>query len=392
MDKQRTNPYLGPEFFTRDEEHLFFGRSKEIRDLVSIATTERVLLFYAPSGAGKSSLLNAKLIPRLEGKLYEVLPIGRVSGTAAVPPNAQNVYTLNLMMSLLSQEQHLERFIHLSLSDFLWHLSTEDGKHYFYDDSTQALRLSTPKEKLWPRVLILDQFEEIMTNYPTRWQDREAFFREINQALQSDPLLRVIMSLRSDFIQELDQFAGILDGRLRARYHMLPLNLKDAEAAIAEPAQLFRRPFADGVARRLVDNMSQVREVDWEGQTLTQPGEWVEPIQLQVVCYQIWEQLTQIPGDNITLDHLKQLARTVLAAQIAADNTLKEDEDRLLSGLVDGALATFYESALGDALAASAERVDEAFLRNWFSTMVRRAAAKSVMGTARKFEKSNSRY
>jgi len=226
-----------------------------------------------------------------------------------------------------------------------------------------------PKEGLWPRVLILDQFEELVTTYPTFWHHREAFFRELDEAMHADPMLRVVMSLRSDCVQDFDRYAGLLENGLHARYHMLPLGNKDAQAAIEEPARLFGRPFADGAADKLARNLSQVREQDLEGQMRTVPGEWVEPIQLQVVCYQLWEKLAHTPGDNITLDHLKQLARSVLAAQIAADSTLQEDEDRLLSGLVDGALAAFYEDALAEVLedpAAQAAGIDERRLRAWF--------------------------
>jgi hypothetical protein len=68
------NPYPGPESFGRGDARPYFGRDQETSDLTSMAVTERLMVFYAPSGAGKTSLLNMRLIPRLEEKLYEVLP------------------------------------------------------------------------------------------------------------------------------------------------------------------------------------------------------------------------------------------------------------------------------------------------------------------------------
>jgi len=73
-------PYVGPRPFGRDEKDLFFGRDRETRDLCSLVVAHPIVLLYAASGAGKSSLLNAGLIPLLEARGYEVLPSARVSG------------------------------------------------------------------------------------------------------------------------------------------------------------------------------------------------------------------------------------------------------------------------------------------------------------------------
>ncbi len=75
------NPYVGPRTFEEAEADRFFGREREARELVALVLSERLTLFYAQSGAGKSSLLNARLVPRLRDKEgFAVLPVGRVSG------------------------------------------------------------------------------------------------------------------------------------------------------------------------------------------------------------------------------------------------------------------------------------------------------------------------
>jgi hypothetical protein len=371
MNPQRTNPYMGPEAFSREDAALFFGRRQELRDLVALAATERLLLFYAPSGAGKTSLLNAKLIPALEEKLYEMLPVARVSGASEVPATVRNVYTYNIMVGLARGEPDPERFAQLSLSDFLWRLSTDDGQHYALREGSEAMRLSASKDELWPRVLVLDQFEEIITTYPTFWRHREDFFRQLDEAMRADALLRVVLCLRSDFVQDLDRYTGLLENGLRSRYHMLPMGTADGLAAIEEPARAFHHPFDEVVARRLLENLSQVREQEATGQVHMVEGEWVEPIQLQVVCYQLWERLRERlgpqPGERIDAEDLQALAGASELASGAADKAPPGEADRL-SGFVDGALASFYEDALALALATTPGRVDEAFLRDWFST------------------------
>ena len=49
------NPYVGPRTFTQAESTVFFGREREARELLSLVISQRLVLFYAQSGAGKSS-------------------------------------------------------------------------------------------------------------------------------------------------------------------------------------------------------------------------------------------------------------------------------------------------------------------------------------------------
>ena len=78
------NPYVGPRTFQEEEADRFFGREREARELVALVVSERLTLFYAQSGAGKSSLLNARVIPWLrERRLHRPARgsrIGRASG------------------------------------------------------------------------------------------------------------------------------------------------------------------------------------------------------------------------------------------------------------------------------------------------------------------------
>jgi hypothetical protein len=76
----QNNPYIGPRPFERSDRDKFFGRTRETRDLLSLIMAERVVLFYAQSGAGKTSLLNTQIIPALEEEGFQVLPVVRVGG------------------------------------------------------------------------------------------------------------------------------------------------------------------------------------------------------------------------------------------------------------------------------------------------------------------------
>lgn len=59
------NPYIGPRYFQEEEKDYFFGREEESKILMGLVLARRVVLLFAKSGVGKSSLLRAGLTPLL---------------------------------------------------------------------------------------------------------------------------------------------------------------------------------------------------------------------------------------------------------------------------------------------------------------------------------------
>ena len=65
-------PYKGLESFKKEDEHIFFGRDEEIIELLQFLQVEhtQLILLYGQSGIGKSSFLNAGLLPKLNNNQY----------------------------------------------------------------------------------------------------------------------------------------------------------------------------------------------------------------------------------------------------------------------------------------------------------------------------------
>jgi hypothetical protein len=338
-----SNPYVGPRTFTYEQRRFFFGREREARDLLARVVSERLLLFYAQSGAGKSSLLFTRLIPQLrEEEGFFVLPVGRVSGELPQGlATVDNIYLFNLMASIDMSEADPTRLAQLGLRDFLARLTSEDGEHWVYDPT---LVLTPPTAAgagagVQRYVLVIDQFEEIITSHPERWPERETFFRALDAAMLADPSLWIVLTLREDYVAALDPYAQWMADKLRARFYMERMGIQAATDAIRRPAELGGRPFAPGVAETLVDNL---RHIKVAGQADEQLGQHVEPVQLQVVCYQLWERLTARPPGPIT------------------------EADLQAAGEVDSALAAFYSNALLAALAAHGPSIVQRQVREWF--------------------------
>lgn len=322
------NPYVGPRPFERKDSPRFFGRDREASELLSLIVANRAVVLYAQSGAGKTSLLNAQVAPLLEAEGFEVWPFARVQGPAlqtVTPDSIGNIYAFYALFSWSGDEADPIAIRQKSITDYLAdypHLTDESG----YEQ---------------PRVLIFDQLEELFTTYPARWQEREGFMNQVARALDSDPLLRVVFSLREDYVAQLQPYAHLLPRNLSTRFRLERMRPDAALAAIRGPLRDTERTFAPGVAEKLVEDLRSTRVETASGEIQIVTGEFVEPVQLQVVCQNLWEDLP----DNVTLiteEHLRQF------------------------GNIDLALSAFYERALHRVLLQAG--VSEETLRSWFET------------------------
>ncbi len=317
------DPYVGPRPFDRSDEPVFFGRDREAKELLSLVIAHPVVLLYAQSGAGKTSLLNAKIRPLLERRRADVLG-ARVGGD--LPPGltlakVANIYIFNALMSLASRDADPGQLAKTSLSAFL-----------------QPLESLRAESILAQRVLIFDQFEEIFTAFPERWRDRQTFFEELGAELEENSQLRVVFAMREEHIASLDPFVSLLPERLRTRFRLERLREAAALEAVRKPLEGTGRSFALGAAEKLVNNLLQVPIKSATG-TIDISGEFVEPVQLQVVCKNLWHSLPE--------------GVTRIEEQLIADYG---DVDKALSGYYDGCLSAVVDES----------GIREGVLRRWF--------------------------
>ena len=330
----KNNPYIGPRPYERGDRQNFFGRDRDARDLIGLILAEREVLFYAQSGAGKTSLLNAQVIPTLEEEGFLVLPVTRVG--SSLPPGltaeqVPNIFVLSALIGLAGADVPIEVLPQHTLLSFL--------REYYLQPSAQG--------KPRPPLLILDQFEELFTTHQERWADATGFFQQVRELLDAEPRLGIVLAMREDHVAEIDPFVRYLPRRLAARYRMERLRREEALEAVTQPAQQAGCAYAPGVAERLVGDLSRIR-VQRRGEAAAMaeaevPGPVVEPVQLQVVCQRLWENLPD-DGDNvIAWEEISQF------------------------GNIDRALTDFYETAIKSAMTAG---VSERQLRRWFGTQL----------------------
>ncbi len=278
------NRYPGAQPFSDDDfsGKVFFGRESASGSLADKIMANRMVVVYARSGVGKTSLLNAGVAPRLREEGYLPLFV-RVNDVREGP--------FRSVLAAISTEAERQGVEYVpGLSDSFWAFF-KTGEFWRGD------LLLTP-------VLILDQFEELFTLQGE--QARAHFLDELSYLTRGvrppspassacedlsehPPSLRIVLSVREDYLGFLEEAAEHIPQILDARFRLVPLDLLAAREAIVGPAgiddpDLETRPFAlDGDAiSSILDYLSQRRT-----RTVAETRRYVEPFQLQLICRRI---------------------------------------------------------------------------------------------------------
>jgi Novel STAND NTPase 1/FHA domain len=324
--QKRVSPYVGPREFHYGEP--LYGRDHETRRLLDLLIAERIVLVYSPSGAGKSSLIRAALTPKLEEESFTVLPVARVNTLPGAGVTRLNRYTFSLLLSFEEageEEKQLpeEDLARLDVADYL------------------GRRWGQAEPALYP-VLIVDQFEEILTSDPTDLVTKKEFFVQVGKALENRNW-RALFAMREEYLAGLDPYLQFIPTRFSTRFRLELLKAEDARKAIQKPAENAGVRFTDPAARKLVDDLRRVHIQALTGKPEEQLGPYIEPVQLQVVCQRLWN---AIP---------------------AGSSEIGEDAIEDL-GDVDSALAAYYGERVKAAAAITG--VPERFIRDWIENQL----------------------
>jgi hypothetical protein len=282
MADQR-NRYPGAQPFSDNDfsRRVFFGRGSAARMLADKILANRMVIVYARSGLGKTSLLQAGVAPRLREEDH--LPLfARVNDLRNGPFRG--------VLETIPGEAARQGIEYVpGLPESLW--SFFKTAEFWRGDL-----LLTP-------VLVLDQFEELFTlqseqarahfldqlSYLTRGVRPPCATPSAGELSEHPPAVRIVLSLREDYLGFLEEAAEHIPQILDARFRLAPLDLHAAEEAIVGPAAvrdpgLETRPFAldRQTVASILDYLSQRRT-----RTVGETRRYVEPFQLQLVCRRI---------------------------------------------------------------------------------------------------------
>ncbi|WP_157518388.1 tetratricopeptide repeat protein [Herbidospora mongoliensis] len=285
-------PYIGLRAFRTDDAYRFFGRRREAHELADHWRANRLTILHGPSGIGKTSLLQAGVLPLLDPESNDTLPIGRVSygsafpvvggltyPTAALPPQ-HNPHVFALLSSWAPEESPT-RLTGLTLESFL------RGRPRRQDPFGDAKMV----------LLAIDQAEELFDDLT----HRQGFFDQLTRALAADENIKLLISVRDDQLASVMTYGPTLVGTDHRRFRLGLLGDKQAREAAEGPLHGTGRFFDAPALAKLLDD---VCESGTAGRA--------EPVRLQVACSMLWRSL---PDDVhlITADHVEVSDETVSA-------------------------------------------------------------------------------
>ncbi|MEZ4852220.1 MAG: hypothetical protein R3B93_27150 [Bacteroidia bacterium] len=294
--------YPGAQPFTKDDRVVFFGRKRDTDRLTELIRLEQLTVLYGKSGLGKSSLLNAGVLPRLSGEAPE-------AKDKDFPP----MQVINLRLGAYSEKTEnqptpLENVL-TRLSEYArpddW--TTQPGTVAPLWQVLKSIQGGNSEREI---LLVFDQFEELFT-YPKAQVDRfaeelaQALYEEIPQPFRElrekgqiqlsseeldelfNPLrLKIVVGIRSDRLSFLNGLRPYVSNILRRTYELKPLSRIQAEEAITYPAyhkgDYTVDPFdySDEALDQMLDFLSN------DGKSP------IESTQLQIVC-QVAERLVE---------------------------------------------------------------------------------------------------
>ena len=330
------NPFPGLRSFAESDSNFFLGRGDEIDELYRRVKTNELTICFGRSGLGKTSLLLAGLFPRLRESGYFPIYIrmGYAEGSTSLSPQVLS----QTIKAAQDNQVDIPNLNNEKTDETLW--------EYFHRAEfwSSGFKLLTP-------VIVFDQFEELFTLIHQSDTRRAAFIEQLSDLIENriprsiaktladmeeqpysfdQQPYRVVLSLREDFLPDLETLRRFIPSLAKNRMRILPMNGQAAYKVVTQIEGRVSNEIATDIVR-FVANADQQQPLE----DLT-----VEPVLLSIFCRELNNARIADGLTTITRDLLKSRSDEIL--NDFYDNTLagynnEHDvrrfiEERLLTG------------------------------------------------------------
>ncbi len=246
-------PYRGLFAFRAEDAPLFFGRDAVIDDLVQAVEQQSAVVVIGPSGSGKSSVVAAGLLPRLQQAAHLRQAQGIAWSIASMRPSDRPFHAFAAaMLSVLEREletaERLRRVEQMAQE-------LADGTQTLRQLAEQVVQQHPDAPYL---LLVIDQFEELYTLCPDAHL-RQQFLDGLLDAIAAGPAgaapLTLLLTLRADFVGQVVAYRPMADLLHSSAFILGPMNRNELAQAIGHPAQKLGVPFEDGLIERILDEI-----------------------------------------------------------------------------------------------------------------------------------------
>jgi tetratricopeptide (TPR) repeat protein/energy-coupling factor transporter ATP-binding protein EcfA2 len=253
----RLNPFPGLRPFEPDEDYLFFGREKEIDELLRRLRSNRFLSVVGTSGSGKSSLVRCGLIPSLYSGF--MLNAGSSWRVATFRPGEDPIGHL---AASLNQAGVLGTDGDLADTNRMLLETTLRRSTLGLVDAVRQARIP-PSDNL---LVIVDQFEELFRFRRSRQiensRDEAVAFVKLllEAAAQKEVPVYVVLTMRSDFIGDCMEYPGLPEAVNAGQYLVPRMTRDELRSAITGPVAVGGGAIAPRLVQRLLNDLGDEQD------------------------------------------------------------------------------------------------------------------------------------
>ena len=232
-------PFRGLEVFREKDREFFFGREAVVQRLMEKLNRSRFLAIVGPSGVGKSSIVQAGLIPLLRSD----------SLAALFTPRMYPIEELAFALYLGCMHDGVE--VKTPVEEWIRRFKgSSDALHFIAREVIEGLKLKDKKRL----ILVVDQFEELFTQ--TRSEDeKRRFIAMVLYAVEKmGGPVTVIVTMRSDFLGKCAYYPDLNVHVTDYLEQIEPMSTDELRAAVEEPALAVGLEFEKGLVDRVLED------------------------------------------------------------------------------------------------------------------------------------------
>ena len=262
-------PFPGLRSFEAHEDHLFFGREKQIDALLERLRRTRFLAVVGTSGSGKSSLVGAGLVPSLYSGHYMVQagsswrvalfrpgedPIGKLAAALGDPEVLGEA--LGALAAALGDPEDLGDASEMAGLTRAMIETTLRSSSRGLGDSVRQAGLPAHDNIL----VVVDQFEELFRYKHSRASETArdeavAFVKLLLDAARQEVPVYVVLTMRSDFIGDCMEFHGLPEAINQGQYLVPRMDREELRAAITGPVAVGGGAITPRLVSRLLNDV-----------------------------------------------------------------------------------------------------------------------------------------